>query len=536
MEPGVYRNMWSNLRKTTDLKEELSQLSRKIGFSFIDRFYQKGLFESQYIDLLCEIATSFSDMELNNISASALFEIIVEKLCDYYEDMPVEIYNRLMSQVITYCRNIPAGRELDRRLADFRISSYESLYHRANFVHSREYGWDIDKPLDKIILLSRVTIGADVAILSVMIQRLARLFPKTEIIIIGNKKLTGVFGGNPTIRIRQLNYARRGGLLERFASWHETLDILTEEMPSDCEENTLLIDPDSRISQLGVLPLTHRENYLFFNSRKFPSSAKNTCMAELTNHWINTVFGISDFCYPKVWIPSPITQQARNTISRLSAAGCKKFITVNFGVGENPRKRLSADFEKKLLQEILKSPQTVVLLDRGFGTDELSRSGSLIAELREQGFETASVRYGDSEIPGISHGILGVECTIGEIAALIAECDEFIGYDSACQHIAAAAQTPTLTIFAGSNNMKFIRRWSACGKTQCKIVHVNTLTDPQHINSDEVILRIMEERVPAVKDHPKRRQEIREIPSTKHLEKPAPKTADSQFADEHRSA
>jgi len=527
MEPSTYRNKWIDLKKISCSKDELSQLSRQVAFSFVDRYYQNGSFEPEYIDLLCEIATSFSDMELNNRAASALFEIIVEKLCDDYEDMPVEIYSRLMSQVITYCRNIPAGEELDKRLAEFRISSFESIYHRANFIHSREYSCDINKPPDKIILLSRVTIGADVAILSVMIQRLAKIFPQTEIVIIGNKKLTGVFGGNPGIRIQQLNYARRGGLLERFASWHKTLDILAEEMPPDCEENILLIDPDSRISQLGVLPLTHRENYLFFNSRKFPSSVKNTCMAELTNRWMDTVFGTSDFCFPKVWIPSPIANKARIMTSRLAAAGCRKIITVNFGVGENPRKRLDADFEKKLLGEILKSPQTVVLLDRGFGEDELSRSGSLIFDLRDQGFETASVRFGDSELPGMSHGILGVESAIGEIAALIAECDEFIGYDSACQHIAAAAQTPTLTIFAGSNNMKFIRRWSACGNTQCKIVHVNTLTDPRHINADEVILRIMEERTLAIPEPPDRRQEIREITSPKHLDKPAKKPVGS---------
>ena len=527
MEPSIYRNKWIGLKKIACPKDELSRLSRQVAFSFVDRYYQNGSFEPEYIDLLCEMATSFSDMELNNRAASALFEIIVEKLCDDYEEMPVEIYSRLMSQVITYCRNVSAGKALDKRLTEFRISSFESLYHRANYIHTREYSWDIKKSPDKIILLSRVTIGADVAILSVMIQRLAKLFPRTEIVIIGNKKLTGVFGGNPQIRIKQLNYARRGGLLERFASWHETLDILAEEMPPDCEENILLIDPDSRISQLGVLPLTHHENYLFFNSRKFPLSAKNTCMAELANHWMDTVFGISDFCYPKVWTPSPIAHQAWNMTSHLSTAGCRKLITVNFGVGENPRKRISTDFEKKLVQEILKSPQTVVLLDRGFGADELSRSGSLIAELRDQGFNTASVRFGDSELPDMSHGILGVECKIGEIAALIAECDEFIGYDSACQHIAAAAQTPTLTIFAGSNNMNFIRRWSACGNTQCKIVHVNTLTDPQHINTDEAILRIMEERTPAIQEPPERRQKIREISSPKRLDKPAKRTMDS---------
>jgi ADP-heptose:LPS heptosyltransferase len=127
----------------------------------------------------------------------------------------------------------------------------------------------------------------------------------------------------------------------------------------------------------------------------------------------------------------------------------------------------------------------------------------------------------------MSHGILGVECKIGEIAALIAECNEFIGYDSACQHIAAAAQTPTLTIFAGSNNMEFIRRWSACGNTQCKIVYVNTLTDPQHINTDEAILRIMEERTLAKQEPPERRQKIQEIQTPQRLGKPAKRTVDS---------
>ena len=200
---------------------------------------------------------------------------------------------------------------------------------------------------------------------------------------------------------------------------------------------------------------------------------------------------------------------------------------MNFGVGNNPRKRLDMDFEKKLLGEILKSPQTVVLLDRGFGEDELSRSDSLISYLQDQGYQTAAAHIGDSEYPGISHGIVGVECSIGEIAALIAECDEFIGYDSACQHIAAATQTPTLTIFAGSNNKSFIRRWSACGNTQCNIVHVNTLTDPRHINTDEIVLRIMEERTSVIRLSPQHRRKIQEIKTPQRKGRTAKRTVDS---------
>jgi ADP-heptose:LPS heptosyltransferase len=527
MEPSVYRKKWISLKQHSCPKDKLSKLSRQVAFSFIDRYYQDGSFEPEYIDLLCEMATAFSDMQLNNTAASALFEIIVEELCDDYEEMPVEIYSRVMSQVITYCRSVPAGTALDKRLINFGISSFEELNHRSNFVHSRQYKYNIEKTPEKIILLSRVTIGADVAILSVIIQRLAKIFPQAEIVIIGSDKLTGIFGSNSGIRIHSLNYARRGGLFERFSSWHATSEILADEMPLDKEENILLIDPDSRITQLGVLPLTHHENYLFFNSRKCVSSAKNARMAELANRWIDTVFGVSGFSFPKIWIPSSVARQARNMICCIRATGCKKLVTMNFGVGNNPRKRLDTDFEKKLLVEILKSPQTVVLLDKGFGEDELLRSESLISYLQDQGHQTASARLEDPEYPGISHGIISVECTIGEIAALIAECDEFIGYDSACQHIAAAAQTPTLTIFAGSNNKSFIRRWSACGNTQCNIVHVNTLTDPRHVNTDEIVQRVMEERTSVIRLSPQHRRKILEIQTPKRQGRAAPKTVDS---------
>jgi ADP-heptose:LPS heptosyltransferase len=72
--------------------------------------------------------------------------------------------------------------------------------------------------------------------------------------------------------------------------------------------------------------------------------------------------------------------------------------------------------------------------------------------------------------------------------------DEYIGYDSAGQHIAAAVETPCLTVFAGSNNMRFIRRWSAFGPERCQIVHVDTLSDPSAIQIDDIIIRIMNER------------------------------------------
>jgi ADP-heptose:LPS heptosyltransferase len=501
MDPAVYRKRWHKLRDGKADPDELHLLARQIAFSFIDKHFQSGLYVAEYIDLLCQMATFHSKAELSNVVSSALFEIIVEKLCDDFEDLPVEVYSRVMCQVISHCRTVPAGKSLDARLADFGVVSPDELLRRAVATHTRQHRRDRSKPPRRIILLSRVTIGADVAVLSVMIQRLRRLFPETDMVVVGNRKLEELFGGNPDVRIRELSYARRGGLFERFASWHATLDILRQEL-ADGEQDVLVIDPDSRISQLGVLPMMHADNYLFFNTRDHLLTANGHCMAEWTNEWINGVFGVPDFAYPTIWIPPAVMSSAKTKIDALRAGGARRVVAVNLGVGQNPRKRVSLEFEKRLLRALVSVPGAVVVLDRGFGADEEERCDLLMADMTEQGFPGAQTSMA-AAAPSLSHGVVALSCGIGEMAALIASSDEYIGYDSACQHIAAAVRTPTLTIFAGSNNKNFIRRWSACGDTDCRIVHVNTLTDSQHVDVSEVVARVMQERAQRTPEPPK---------------------------------
>jgi ADP-heptose:LPS heptosyltransferase len=494
MEPVVYRQRWNKLRESKADPAALHQFARQVAFSFSDRYFQRGLYEPAYIDLLCEMATFYTKPELDNIASAALFSLVVEKLCDDFEELPVELYSRVMCQIISCCRAFPAGQGLDQALSDFGLNSFDHLHQRAVAVHTRQYRHDAGQAPSRIVLLSRVTIGADVAILSVMIQRLQKLFPQAEIVVVGNTKLSGLFDNTPRLRLRELNYARRGGLFERFASWHATLAILQEEMPPGGEDDLLVIDPDSRITQLGVLPLLHADNYLFFNTRNHTATTGGRCMAEQANDWMDAVFGVNDFCYPAVWLAPTLEEAARSRMDLLRAAGARQIVTVNLGVGQNPRKRVTLEFEKRLVRALAAVPETVVVLDRGFGADETERAWQLLADARHCGLPGLETRFSATNFPEVSHGVVAVECGIAEMAALIAQSDEYIGYDSACQHLAAAVKTPTLTIFAGSNNMNFVHRWSACGDTECRIVHVNTLSNPQHIDVDEIIARIMQER------------------------------------------
>ncbi len=508
MDPAIYQKKWHKLRDGKTDADDLHHLARQVAFSFIDNYFQSGAYVAEYIDLLCEMATFYSKAELSNIASTALFEIVVEKLCDDFEDLPVEVYCRVMCQVISYCRTVPAGKGLDAKLTDFGVVSPEALYRRAVATHTRQYRRDPGKAPRRVVLLSRVTIGADVAILSVMIQRLRRLFSETDLVIVGNRKLDGLFAGNPDVRIRELGYARRGGLFERFASWHATLDILREEF-AEGEENVLVIDPDSRITQLGVLPMMHADNYLFFNTRDRLLTANGHCMAEWTNEWIDGIFGVPDFAYPTIWPPPVLMTTAKAKIDSLRAAGARHIVAMNLGVGQNPRKRVGLEFEKRLVRAIVAIPGTVVVLDRGFGADEEERTALLLADTREHGFPGMETSFAATDSPALSHGVMAIECGIGAMGALIAHSDEYIGYDSACQHIAAAARTPTLTIFAGSNNKNFVRRWSACGQTDCRIVHVNTLTNAEHVDVSEVVARIMQER--ALRTPEPLRQRVREV-------------------------
>jgi ADP-heptose:LPS heptosyltransferase len=278
------------------------------------------------------------------------------------------------------------------------------------------------------------------------------------------------------------------------SSWQLVLHIIQQEL-ADCPlENTILIDPDSRLSQLGVLPIIAEDHYFFFDSRSDTSFASNMSMAQLTNTWITKVTGKEDFRYPKIWPRSSDLKKAAGLYSELRKCGARRIIATNFGVGGNQRKKVGWRLEKELLLSLLQEPDTVIVLDKGFGDEELRDSNLLLEAVKDSGFATRDAVFGTAPDNGISNGVIGIQTRIGEIAAIISKCDEYIGYDSACQHIAAALEIPCLTIFAGSNNMRFIRRWSAFSPNSCQIVHVDTLTDPAAIDVEDIITRIMNER------------------------------------------
>ena len=167
---------------------------------------------------------------------------------------------------------------------------------------------------------------------------------------------------------------------------------------------------------------------------------------------------------------------------------------MNFGVGGNHRKKITGNFESELVVQLLQEPDTTIFLDLGFGEEERTASENILSAVKEAGLNVQQCSFVAINQLKDYTGVIGIECSIGEIASLIAASDEFIGYDSACQHISAALGKRTYTIFAGTTNIRFIRRWTACGPNVSEIVYVDTLTHPPQYDTADIVARVLDRR------------------------------------------
>ena len=494
MRSFFYQEQWERLQESPTTND-LESLVQRVASSFVDRYYYSDEYNREYINLLCEMATYFKKSELNQIAAQALFGIVIERLCDDFEELQTETYNRVICQVVNFLCELPEGQEIQSQLSDFDLHTEELLYERIETIRlspDRKLQASI-KP-KKVLVLSRVTIGADVAITSVICKRVSKFYPEAEIIVFGNAKLKQVFGSLSGLKVHELSYSRRGGLLERFLTWLDLLKKTRAEIVGLSPAEFLLIDPDSRLTQLGVLPLVPLQNYCFFNSRGSKEYSVTASISELTNLWLDNILGEKEFCYPSVWPESSNLQNAKQFRKTIDPGGSTTLITLNFGVGGNTRKRVGGNFEVELVVALLRQPNIRLILDLGFGEEEQGRIKAIMRTVQQQGATVQALNFGEiGKIKTSSH-LLGVECTIGEIAALIAVSDEFIGYDSACQHIAAAEQVKTYTVFAGTTNVRFIRRWHASGTNTSEIIYVDTISKDSNIDNTDIIGRLLDLR------------------------------------------
>ncbi len=350
----------------------------------------------------------------------ALFRTVAEKLADLFEPCLCDCYAALFSEAIAYALPRYRKRELLER------------YRRVR--QPREFGQTRDPK--RVFILSRVTLGADIAITSILLAAAMRRFPRAELYFAGSTKNYELFRAESRIRHLPVAYARDGALESRLA----VLPALKEAFSGP---DAIVIDPDSRLTQLGLLPVCAEENYYFFESRAYGGYGSGTLSA-LTSDWARRTFGVED---------------AHPFLAPHADAG-REDITVSLGVGENPAKRIAGSFERDLVS-VLTSTGRGVLVDRGGSEEESGRVDAAV-----KGF--ANVRTFTGSFPAF--------------AAAIANSSFYCGYDSAGQHAAAASGVRLATIFAGAPCSRFAGRWKAEGRAESIQIPADILSPDNILN------------------------------------------------------
>jgi len=338
---------------------------------------------------------------------SALFRIVVERLGDLFEPRLCSVYADLFAEVIA--RRIPSLH------AEHLVARYERVRRLRKF--------DRDPAaIRNVFVLSRVTLGADVAITSIMLDAAKQCFPNAQIHFAGPRKGWELFAADKRLSHLPIAYGRRGTLDDRLAIWPELREAV-------CVPGSIVIDPDSRLTQLGLLPICPEEDYYFFESRSYGGDGDEP-LSTLARRWVAETFGATE-AQPYIRAGLDATEYAA---------------TVSFGVGENPAKRVADPFEAELLRQLPRP----VLIDTGAGGEEAER------------VERAAAKSGG--------GVAMWKGSFAGFAAHIERSKLYAGYDSAGGHVAAACGVPVISIFAGFASERMFQRWRPTGPGPIHVV------------------------------------------------------------------
>jgi hypothetical protein len=333
------------------------------------------------------------------------FRDVIEPLADRFEPALCDEYVHLFAPVI------------ESVYADLEAAELIARYQRVRRARP------VSQDPGRVFVLSRVTLGADVAVTSIVLDAAKKRWPNAEIVFAGPSKNFELFAADPRIRHLPVAYPRAGTLRDRLA----VRGSLVFDQP-----DAIVIDPDSRLTQLGLLPVCPEDRYYFFESRAYGGDSTDS-LVTLTKRWVSEVLSIAE---ARAFIAVPPSSRQPG-------------VTVSFGVGENPAKRIADPFETELLR-LLVSRYSRVLIDSGGGGEEAERVHAAVTASGDR----AEVFTGP----------------FSEFAASIARSGLYVGYDSAGGHVAAACGTPVVSIFAGFASERMLQRWRPDGRSPVRLI------------------------------------------------------------------
>lgn len=406
------------------------------------------------------------DPALAGAGLRILFAEVIEALNDRLEPAGRLLSDRIMQRIIWQAAS--ADPHLAQGLASHAIESEAGLIARHAALVSGQ-AWDPPSAPRRVAVLSRVTLGADILLTSILLQHARQRWPQAEILLLGAPKLAALFGGFPGCTVLGIDYPRRGGLRGRLEAWLTTARRLTEAGVE------VVLNPDSRLDQLGLLPLAPLPASALWQGL-LPPDEPPCSLATLLDHWCRTRLNPHGTpCLPRLW-PDEATRRQSELLARRLGPG--PWLACKFDHGGNPAKALPQAAEVAILHAARQRGWRI-LLDRGFGPEEEAANDALMAAAGLTPWDLAEANLERSTNSPAPDALVRLSGSIGLWAAALGCSRLALSYDSVGHHLAAALGVPVVIAFTGHPHSAFATAWRSCGPAA-----ITQIVIPNHSRTD----------------------------------------------------
>jgi hypothetical protein len=508
--------------------ERAAGLARAAADAFRRGYVEEREPPMEAVDALAALLLRGGDRAVAEAAVGPLFTGVVEPLADSYDGEDRRAMVAALARLLARTPGLALQDHVEaddraraarfgERLRELGLTTEASLIERVRRVaRPRACRLRPDR-VRGVILLSRITIGADVLLNGLALAKLRRVFPAAERVLIGPVKNARLFAGADRFHGCDVDYPRRGRLFDRFFAWLDVLDAVETESRA-AGGDVLVVNLDSRLLQSGLLPVLdpgrEADRYLFWEptTRTDRGDRPHWSLAGALHRWLEDTFGPDPedrSTYPEVHLDERDRVFAETVYRTLGLDARPPTVTVNLGVGGNARKRVagaaaaSSDatpsrFERGLVLGLLAAGHDVVL-DRGFQRDEVALVDALAAAARAADHRVVEVNEAvdPAALPRLERGaaptLVTFEGSVTRLAALIGRTGLYVGYDSVGPHLAGALGRDLIAVFAGYDHPGFPDRWRSAGPGLREVLRAGPgpfSEDEQQAITDQVLARV----------------------------------------------
>lgn len=387
-----------------------------------------------------------------------VFGDIVEPWSDRFEPDLCDAYAAFMSELL----HAP-GSPVASALAKLRLPGPDALRARYRKIREgRTDGSGRRETVRRVVVLSRVTLGADIAVTSAVIRGVLLAFPAAQVHFVAPRKNIELIADGDRVLGQSVSYDRGALLGDRLRSWFRLREQVQASIRGLGTGEWIVVDPDSRLTQLGLLPLADDHSYRFFESRSFERGSRAP-LGRLAASWCRSCWDVD------VSAITPFARSGRGgdgLAGQLRALGKGRVAAVSFGVGGRESKRLGSAFEDRLLG-MLRARGYHTVLDCGAGQSE-ARDAS--RRFRAFAGSKSHRDEGQATAGGKLPELVTWKGSLAGFGRLVRSSSVYVGYDSAAGHLAAAHATPVVSVFAGAPSDRFLSRWTPWGRGPVHVI------------------------------------------------------------------